>query len=260
MQISEHELRGMTADLVDRHEATLPAMRENLSEMVSNLREKGLGAPSRRGFLVGGSVLVGGFALAACGGSDDEPTSSASSSTDNDSSGSKKLEGDLIVVGLAAALEIGAVNTYQKVLDAAGSGAIKDVPPAVATFVQTAQKQHQDHAAAWNGVLTGAGFAAIKDTSNLPSVEMLITERLAGVKDVGSAATLALDLENIAAATYFGGIGAISDPGGIKVAASILPVETQHAAILNYVLGKYPVPSTFITADGAVGPDAFVQK
>ena len=258
MQISEHELRGMTADLVDRHEATLPLMRDNLAEMVSNLREKGLGAPSRRGFLVGGGVVFGGLALAACGGSDD--TGSASTGTDNDASGSKKLEGDLIVVGLAAALEIGAVNTYQKVLDAAGSGAIKDVPPAVATFVQTAQQQHKDHAAAWNGVLTGAGFSAIKDTSNLPSVEMLITERLAGVKDVGSAATLALDLENIAAATYFGGIGAISDPGGIKVAASILPVETQHAAILSYVLGKYPVPNTFITADGAVGPDAFVQK
>ncbi len=257
MQISEHELRGMTADLVDRHDATLPLMRDNLAEMVSNLREKGLGAPSRRNFLVGSGVVFGGFALAACGGSDktdDDVDTGASAS------GSKKLEGDLIVVGLAAALEIGAVNTYQKVLDAAGSGAIKDVPPAVATFVQTAQKQHKDHADAWNGVLTGAGFAAIKDTSNLPSVEKLIGDRLMGVKDVGTAATLALDLENIAAATYFGGIGAISDPGGIKVAASILPVETQHAAILSYVLGKYPVPNTFITADGAVGPDAFVQK
>ena len=257
MQISERELRGMTAELADRHDATLPQMRENLAEMVSNLRDKGIGGPSRRGFLVGSSVLVGGFALAACGGSDKTGTSATSSA---EASGSKKLEGDLIVVGLAAALEIGAVNTYQKVLDAAGSGAIKDVPPAVATFVQTAQQQHKDHADAWNGVLTGAGFAAIKDTSNLPSVEALITERLAGVKDVGTAATLALDLENIAAATYFGGIGAISDPGGIKVAASILPVETQHAAILSYVLGKYPVPNTFITADGAVGPDAFVQK
>lgn len=255
MQISEGELRSMTADLVDRHEATLPLMRDNLAQMVSNLRDKGISAPNRRGFLVGSGVLFGGLALAACGGDDDADTGSAGTP----SSSSKKLEGDLIVVGLAAALEIGAVDTYQKVLDAAGSGAIKDVPAAVATFVQTAQKQHQDHADAWNGVLTGAGFAAVKDTSNIPSVEKLITDRLAGVKDVATAATLALDLENIAAATYFNGIGAISDEGGIKVAASILPVETQHAAILNFVLGKYPVPSTFITAEGAVGPDAFVQ-
>ncbi len=257
MHISEHELRSMTADLVERHEATLPGMRENLAEMVSNLRDKGLSAPSRRGFLVGSGVLFGGLALAACG-SDDKDADSGSSS--DDTSGKKKLEGDLIVVGLAAGLEIGAVNTYQKVLDAAGSGAIKDVPPAVATFVQTAQKQHSDHADAWNGVLTGAGFAAVKDTSNLPSVEKLINDRLAGVKDVGTAATLALDLENIAAATYFAAIGGISDEGGIKVSATILPVETQHAAILNFVLGKYPVPSTFLTADGAVGADAFVQS
>jgi len=258
MQISESELRGMTADLVDRHEATLPAMRGNLAQMVSNLRDKGLAAPSRRGFLVGSGVLFGGLALAACGS--DNSDDGASGTTDNDASGTKKLEGDLIVVALAAGLEIGAVNTYQKVLDAAGSGAIKDVPPAVATFVQTAQKQHLDHADAWNSVLTGAGFAAVKDTTNLPSVEKLINDRLAGVKDAATAALLALDLENIAAATYFNGIGAISDEGGIKVSASILPVETQHVAILNFVLGKYPVPATFITAEGAVGPDAFVQS
>jgi len=32
---------------------------------------------------------------------------------------------------------------------------------------------------------------------------------------------------------------------GIKTAASIQPVEFQHAAILYFVLGKYPVPSAF---------------
>jgi len=29
------------------------------------------------------------------------------------------------------------------------------------------------------------------------------------------------------------------------VAASIQPVEMQHAAILNFVLGHYPVPNAF---------------
>jgi len=35
------------------------------------------------------------------------------------------------------------------------------------------------------------------------------------------------------------------------VALSIAPVEAQHIAILNFVLGMYPVPSTFIMTDKA---------
>ena len=34
-------------------------------------------------------------------------------------------------------------------------------------------------------------------------------------------------------------------PAGIKTAATIQPVELQHAAILNFLLGQYPVPDSF---------------
>ncbi len=43
----------------------------------------------------------------------------------------------------------------------------------------------------------------------------------------------------------------VSAPAGIKTAATIEPVELQHAAISNFVLGKYPVPDTFTKTDGA---------
>jgi hypothetical protein len=33
--------------------------------------------------------------------------------------------------------------------------------------------------------------------------------------------------------------------------ATIQPVEMQHAAILNFVLGQYPVPNAFAKTDGA---------
>ena len=46
---------------------------------------------------------------------------------------------------LAASLEVLAVNTYGAALDAATSGALGDVPPAVAEFVTTAQAHHQAH-------------------------------------------------------------------------------------------------------------------
>ena len=47
----------------------------------------------------------------------------------------------------------------------------------------------------------------------------------------------------------------VSAPAGIKTAATIEPVELQHAAILNFVLGKYPVPDTFTKMDGARPPE-----
>ena len=43
----------------------------------------------------------------------------------------------------------------------------------------------------------------------------------------------------------------MKDPAGIKTAASIEPVEHQHAAILNFVLGQYPVPDSFSKKSGA---------
>ena len=58
-------------------------------------------------------------------------------------------------------------------------------------------------------------------------------------------AKLALDLENVAASTYLNALGLIESKAGIQTAASIQPVEMQHAAILNFLLGQYPVPNSF---------------
>ena len=45
----------------------------------------------------------------------------------------------------------------------------------------------------------------------------------------------------------------VVDVGGtsIKVAATIQPVEMQHSAILNFVLGQDPVPEAFAQTMGA---------
>ena len=46
----------------------------------------------------------------------------------------------------------------------------------------------------------------------------------------------------------------LSSKGGIQITASIQPVEMQHAAILNFVLGQYPVPNSFAPTAGARTP------
>ena len=124
------------------------------------------------------------------------------------------------------------------------------VPPAVVTFATTAQQQHKDHAAAWNAIITGAGKPAVSGVDTTVN-DGVVQPAFAQVKDVAGLAKLALSLEDAAAATYLSVIPVVSDPGGVKTVATIQPVEMQHAAILNFVLGTYPVPNAFAKTDGA---------
>jgi hypothetical protein len=74
------------------------------------------------------------------------------------------------------------------------------------------------------------------------------------VSDVAGVARLALLLEDTAASTYFEAIPTIENGQALELAATIQPIDMQHAAVLRYVLGEYPVPDTFADAgDSAIG-------
>jgi hypothetical protein len=256
--ISEVELVGMTRDLEDAHHESLPSMRDSLAEWRDSdgdIREgitRLVSTPSsRRAFLLGGGALLGGVALVGSGVGGGLAAAATRTRTGAvpAAPSAQKLSGDLAVVALAASLENLAVGTYQAGIDAASKGMLGDAPPAVVTFAQTAQRQHRDHAAAWNGVLTAAGKKAVTgvDTTVKKSVDQAFGE----VKDVPGLAKLALDLEDVAAATYIAAIDVVKNPAGIKTAATIQPVELQHAAILHFLLGEYPVPDAFAKSTGA---------
>jgi Ferritin-like domain len=260
IQISESELSGMTDELDEMHHESMPKMYEAVAEWADIRRERKVSsigdltsfAASRRGFLAGAGIALGGLVIAACGGSsskDSSSTTKAAASGSGSGSGSK-LSGDLAVAALATSLENLAVATYQAGIDAATAGKLGSVPPAVVTFAQTAQQQHRDHAAAWNAILAGAGKPKVMGVDSTVKTSV-IDPAFAKVTDVGGLAKLALQLEDVAAATYLESIGVLESPGGIKTSASIQPVEMQHAAILNFVLGQYPVPMSFASTDGA---------
>lgn len=240
MAVTEAELSTLTQDLdALHHDVGMPAMHAALGRWTEEIRT------SRRGFLIGAGAVVGGAVLAACG------TSSSTTTTTRGGSGPTgvKLTGDLAVAALAASLENLAVTAYGDVLAAAGAGKLGTVPPAVATFVTTVKGQHAQHAQAWNSAIVAAGHAAVTgpDQALVPTVD----SAFAKVTDVSGAAKLALTLEDIAAATYQSAVTALSAISSVKVAASIQPVEMQHAAILNFVLGRYPVPNAFSPLTGA---------
>jgi len=262
IEISEAELDAMTTDLEEMHQASLPALRESVDEwkqLHSDLRSKGAAVgqtvANRRQFLLGTGVLLGGAALAACGSSS-KPGSSTTTlggATTTAPGSNGQLTGDLAIVALAAGLENLAVGTYAAGINAATAGKLGTVPPAVVTFATTAQAHHKAHAAAWNAVLTGAGKRAVTGV-DMTVKTGVVDPAFAKVTDVAGLARLALSLEDVAAATYLNGIGLIQSKAGIETAATIQPVELQHAAILNFVLGQYPVPNAFGQTTGARVP------
>ena len=242
MAISERELAAMTDDLDQlHHDVGMPAMTAALQRWTSEIRT------SRRGFLIGAGAATAGVVLAACSSNSTSSTTTTGAATPT-TTGSG-LTGDLAVAALAASLENLAVAAYGDVLTAATAGKLGTVPPAVANFVTTVKGQHTQHAQAWNSAIVAAGHPAI--TGPDQTLVPVVNSAFAKVTDVTGAAELALTLEDIAAATYQSAVSAVTATSSIKVAASIQPVEMQHAAVLLFVLGEYPVPDAFSPVTGA---------
>lgn len=254
IEISEAELVQATKDLDEFHNETFPTFARGLNDWAEEARanaEPPSGRfASRRTFLLGGGVVAGGLALAACGSSSKKGKTTNTTAASGGSSPSSSTPsgggggGDSAIARTAASLENLAVAAYIMAIQAATAGKLGAVPPAVVTFATTAKTQHSAHAGAFNSVLTAAGGKAY--TQPDPAVLPTVTAAFAQVKTVPQLAMLALELESVAANTYFNNLGmTITSPQLIGALSTIQPVERQHAAILNFVLGKYPVPETF---------------
>ncbi|MGH9123074.1 MAG: ferritin-like domain-containing protein [Acidimicrobiales bacterium] len=241
LQGSEAELSRLTRDLDQMHrDESLPALQASVSSWTEAIRDERAAESrvnrGRRTFLLGAGAVAGAAALAACG-SNNKTTGSTSTSSSTASSTTLSTA-DMQQVSVDASLENLAVYAYGAVLTAAGQGKYGTVPPAVATFVTTAKGQHADHAAAWNAILTGAGGKA--NTANDAALVPTVNSGFAAATTLPAVVNLALTLEGIAAATYQVGAANFAFHMAATTAATIMPVEMQHMAILYFVIGKYP--------------------
>ncbi len=259
MAISERELSAMTRELEDVHESTFPQVHKALDELTTNLGHMVHNPSTRRGFFLGAAGAVALGAAAACSnGPLSAPRSAVPPVPTSPAAPPETYTGDLKVVALATALENLAVTAYSKALQKGNAGQLGTVPPAVVTFMQTAMKQHTDHAQAWNAVLSKAGKPTINDAPlSITQDQVNMINAATSVPDV---AKLALNLENVAAQTYTFATANVTDAGGIMTAATIQPVETMHAAILNFILGQYPIPESFIGISNSLKPDMLTVK
>ncbi|MHB8669064.1 MAG: ferritin-like domain-containing protein [Acidimicrobiales bacterium] len=208
---------------------------------------------SRRSFLVVGSAASAAVVVAACSKSKSNTATTATSAESGSSTtGAAGGNGDAKTAMLAASLEVLAVGTYKAALDAATANKLGTVPPAVANFAQTVMGHHQAALDKWNSVLTGAGAQAV----NAPPADLKakVDTAFAAVKDVTGVAKLALLLEQTAADTYLSAAPTLVNKDAITLASALQSVDQEHAAILLYVLGEYPVPDVFQKTDKAYSP------
>jgi hypothetical protein len=251
MHLSEAELRAMTADLdAAHHDLAMPALKAGLAEWTDGIRASGAASPGRRRFLAAAGGAAGAALLAACGSASSSSAAPNSALAAAAGSGEgQRLAGDLLAAGLAASLESSGIATYTGAISDAKAGKFGSVPPAVVSFAQTAMSQHLDHRTAWNGLLTAAGKKPV--TAVDPVLQPRIDEAYSEVTSVTELTLLALMVETVAGETYQNALAAIKSAAAIKTAASIEPVEFQHVAILNYMLGQYPVTAAFTSTTSA---------
>jgi rubrerythrin len=134
---------------------------------------------------------------------------------------------DADIAAFAASLEYTAVAAYQA---AATTGRV--TTKAVADAVSTFAAQHKAHGDAFAGAAAGK---ITKDTTNKTLMGALSTQLSQATTEM-DIVELAYTVENAAAATYQFALGALKDLSAQKLAASILPIEAGHAAMLGQIL------------------------
>ena len=264
--LNNDEIRRQLRAVDRMNTAVMPRWREALARLIGDdqvsTNDKatllGVPSPNRRDlFKFGGATILGVAVLAACGSdSADAPTATNGAGTTPGSTAAttppttvvmapadttapsttaaNSGEMDLVLARTAASLEKLAVDAY-----GAAGGLI--TTPAVLAAATMFAGHHQMHLDALNGVITGAGGAAITQM-NQAVYDALVKPAIDAAKTETDAVMLALALEEAAAQTYVFAGGALSTPALRSTIMTIGGVEARHAAVLRMAaLGQSPL-------------------
>ncbi|MBA2283334.1 MAG: ferritin-like domain-containing protein [Acidimicrobiia bacterium] len=217
MEITQHELHSLVADVDDVHQESMRTLGEELEEVHFGETGRKLSLARRRFLKQAGA----GAALVGVGANMTWLMGRAAAQEDVPDIGAAQF---------AAGVELAAVGAYEA---AAGRGLLDEATIALATVFLG---HHQAHAATFNGLLSQVG-AEENNTANedlLAQFGPMIEE----AADVPALLEIALTLEEAAASTYYAALGVLTLPDAALAVAQILPVEAQHATVLATALGK----------------------
>jgi hypothetical protein len=173
---------------------------------------------------------------------------------------------DVQILQTASSLEVLAIATYQAAL---GLDFIKNGNPVIVKFAETTMKQHDEHRKAFQAQTKTLGGAV--QTNPNPKFVPVVEQAKPNLKTPLDVATLAEQLETIATQTYLQNTMLLDDTNTRSLMASVMGVETQHAATLRAVkallaggagdLIKIPIGADVAKLPAAAGsvafPDAF---
>jgi hypothetical protein len=241
-------IRRLVEQIDEQHREAMRTIADDLGELHFGERAAGV-ADSRRRFvrnlglgsaLVAGAVSVPSFAL-----------SSAASAQGTGGGAEVELpDADLAIVNFAVGLELAAEEAYSLAIDTR----VFDSP--VAEMARTFARHHNDHAVA---LATLAGNDA--ETMGPPNASLVaeLAPSITGATTSDALLQVLYGVEEGAAATYAEAIGAFESTDAVGPAASILPVESQHATAIGSMI-ELPVEDwmpPFQTTAAAFDPRAY---
>lgn len=236
MDISERQLRDLVAGIDDRHRDAMATFRDDHREAIFGDLRRAAG-PSRRRFLAGAGAASALLTIGSAVVPVRRLIPPAYAQTDVD------------IAKFAASVEFAVVEAYQAVA-AGGKVRTKGVAEAAGVFAG----HHQQH---------GEAFKALAQTDVAANKTLLdmVAGQLGAAANEKAVVEIAYGLENSAAATYLFALGVLTEPKAVEAAASILPVEAQHAIALGTVLGKSLEDGSFMPAfeksDGFLDPGKY---
>jgi Ferritin-like domain len=157
--------------------------------------------------------------------------------------------GDAGIAAFAQSIELALVQAYAAIA-ATGRVTTAAALDATATFAA----HHEEHAGAL-GALAGDRATSVPNRRFVDRFR----PRIQRAADERALLDIARSLEEQAASTYLFAIGALEATEALRLSASILPVESQHAVVLASFLDRNPEETfpTFQTPDQALKPDQF---
>ena len=193
------------------------------------MRELDAPAASRREFLSRLSKVTAGGVIAGCisgvlPGSDARPAAADTPL-------------DIQILQTASALEAAMVAAYQQVL---ALDFVKRAPPSLLLFLETTSNQHVEHAMAFRAQTAALGGA--QQEGPHPSVAQMVEGVLPGARETLQVVQLAEQIETIATHTFLDAAARLDDAVSRQLMATIMGVESQHAAMLR-------VAATIVAAD-----------
>ena len=260
--MSNDEIRRQLREAEAAHAEAMPLADEAMKRafgdegVPTEAKAELLGVPSRRRlFRLGGSAVLGAAVLAACtktGEPKEQLAQTGTTPTTAKADPSKpagSFTDDLTLLRTAQSIEVLAIDTYQKAIDANGllTGALLDT-------IKLFQSQHRDHAGLIERTTRDLGGEPY--TQPNPVLAKAIEETASAISSAADVVKLAKQLESVAAETYVYSSGLLTTEQLRAAIMSIGAVEGRHITVLiGYAQPNQPlvqVPFAFIRTADAV--------